>query len=160
MTIHKFQGFEAGHGVEDSINHLLVDPGLVTFEQRSLGLLYVALSRAKTIGNPNQGALNHGSNIYWIGANMCEARVTEVGKTKTGMCEIFENRKKWTAFLAKRKEETTQLYTKNEIDSFKKSYTEVKNCEQMGKKDLSKRIWIAVTQPNFEKSDLVLETPM
>ena len=50
-TIHRFQGFEAGPGLHDIVKHLLVDPGPGSFEHLALGILYVALSRAKSIGN-------------------------------------------------------------------------------------------------------------
>ena len=64
MTIHRFQGFEAGPSIDDLVNHLLVDPGNMQFEHLALGVLYVALSRAKTIGSYNPGCHNYDSCLY------------------------------------------------------------------------------------------------
>ncbi len=49
-TIHKFQGFEAGFDPNDQFKHLIVDPGDLTTEQQNTGILYAAMSRAKTMG--------------------------------------------------------------------------------------------------------------
>ena len=49
-TIHKFQGFEAGFDDTDQFKYLIVDPGPTSWEQNCPGALYVALSRAKTMG--------------------------------------------------------------------------------------------------------------
>ena len=50
-TIHKFQGFEAGFDENDQFQHLIIDPGDIKSEQQQPGLLYVATSRFKTIGD-------------------------------------------------------------------------------------------------------------
>ncbi len=49
-TIHKFQGFESGFDNSDMFRHLIVDPGDLKWEQTFPGALYVALSRANTMG--------------------------------------------------------------------------------------------------------------
>jgi hypothetical protein len=49
-TIHKFQGFEAGFDKNVQFKHLIADPGDLTTELPNQGILYVALSHAKTIG--------------------------------------------------------------------------------------------------------------
>ncbi len=58
-TIHKFQGFESGFDPNDQFKHLIVNPGDLTTEQQNPGILYAAMSRAKTMGqmtpiNPTQ----------------------------------------------------------------------------------------------------------
>jgi ATP-dependent exoDNAse (exonuclease V) alpha subunit len=50
-TIHKFQGFEAGFDENDQFQHLIIDPGDIKSKQQQPGLLYVATSRVKTIGD-------------------------------------------------------------------------------------------------------------
>ena len=50
-TIHKFQGFEAGFDENDQFQHLIIDPGDIKSEQQQPGLLYIATSRVKTIGD-------------------------------------------------------------------------------------------------------------
>ncbi len=49
-TIHKFHGFEAGFDINDQFKQLIVDPGDLTTELLNPGTLYIALSRAKSIG--------------------------------------------------------------------------------------------------------------
>jgi hypothetical protein len=48
-TKHKFRGFEAGFDENDQFKHLIVDPGNLTTKLQNPGILYIALSRAKTI---------------------------------------------------------------------------------------------------------------
>jgi hypothetical protein len=43
-TIHKFQGFESGFDPNDQFKHLIVNPGDLTPEQQSPGILYAAIS--------------------------------------------------------------------------------------------------------------------
>ncbi len=50
-TIHKFQGFEARFDRNDQFHYLIIDPGDIKTEQQQPGILYVAMSRAKTMGN-------------------------------------------------------------------------------------------------------------
>jgi len=58
-TIHKFQGFKAGYDkTADQFKHLIVDPGDLTTELQNPGILYVALSRAKTIGTVSPNTLH------------------------------------------------------------------------------------------------------
>jgi len=57
-TIHKFQGFEAGFDETDQFKHLIVDPGDLTTELQNPGILYVALSWAKTIGTVSPNTLH------------------------------------------------------------------------------------------------------
>ncbi len=49
-AIHKFQGFEAGFDPNDQFKHLIVDPGDLTTKQQKPGILYAAMSHAKTMG--------------------------------------------------------------------------------------------------------------
>jgi hypothetical protein len=64
-TIHKFQGFEAGFDDGDMFRHLIVDPGDLKWEQTCPGALYVALSRAKTMGTySNDTSFPQDSDIY------------------------------------------------------------------------------------------------
>ena len=70
-TIHKFQGFEAGFDKNDQFNHLIVDPGDLTTELLNPGTLYVALSRAKSIGTITPDELHpKNSAIFWTGSGM------------------------------------------------------------------------------------------
>jgi hypothetical protein len=71
-TIHKFQGFEAGFGKNDQFKHLIVDPGNLSIELQNPGILYVALSHAKTIGTVTPNILDpKDSAIFWTGSGIC-----------------------------------------------------------------------------------------
>jgi len=65
-TIHKFQGFEAGHDENNRSKYLIIDPGYKGWEQLHTGALYVALSRGKNM-----------SNVYWVGHGMCIDRIMD-----------------------------------------------------------------------------------
>ncbi len=72
-TIHKFQGFKAGIDLNDQFKHLIVNPGSLTTKQQNPGILYAAMSRAKTMGhmtsnNPHPKE----SAIFWTGLGICE----------------------------------------------------------------------------------------
>ena len=75
-TIHKFQGFEAGFDINDVFRHLIVDPGDLNWEQMCPGALYVALSRAKTMGTfRDDTSFPQDSAIYWYGSGLSTARI-------------------------------------------------------------------------------------
>ena len=51
-TVHKFHDFEAGFEVEEEINTIIYNMNNLTWERQHPGIIYVGVSRAKTIGNP------------------------------------------------------------------------------------------------------------
>ena len=64
--------------------HLIVDPGDLKWEQTCPGALYIALSRAKTMGTFTSDTLNPcDSAIYWHGSGICTDRILE-GHKKNG----------------------------------------------------------------------------
>jgi hypothetical protein len=80
-TIHKFQGFEAGFDKNDQFKHLIVDPGNLTTKLQNPGILYVALSHAKTIGTVTPNNLHpKDSAIFWTGSGICLNRVLNITK--------------------------------------------------------------------------------
>jgi hypothetical protein len=63
--IHKFQGFESGFDKNDQFQHLIINLGDIKSEQQKPGILYVAMSRAKTIGDMTNGTPNpRNSAVY------------------------------------------------------------------------------------------------
>ncbi len=82
-TIHKFQGFEAGFNPNDQFKHLYVDPGDLTTKQQNPGILYAALSCAKTMGwmTPNNPHPKD-SAIFWTGSGICKNRVLNITKKR------------------------------------------------------------------------------
>ncbi len=82
-TIHKFQCFEAGFDPNDQFKHLIVDPGDLTTEQQNPGILYAAMSHAKTMGQitPNNPHPKD-SAIFWTGSGICKNRVLNITKKR------------------------------------------------------------------------------
>jgi hypothetical protein len=76
---HKFQGFEAGFDPNDQFKHLIVDSGNLTTKQQNPGILYAAMSHAKTMGHmtPNNPHPKD-SAIFWIGSGICKNRVLNI----------------------------------------------------------------------------------
>ena len=104
-TIHKFQGFEAGHDDTDRFKYLIIDPGNRTWETKNCGGLYVALSRGKEL-----------SNIYWINDGMCRSRITMGAYRKDGtLCELYKKRQHWVNYLKKRQERSPSIFTSAEV---------------------------------------------
>jgi hypothetical protein len=63
--IHKFQGIESWFDKNDQFQHLIIDPGDIKSEQLQPGILYVAMSRAKTIGDMTNDTPNpRNSAVY------------------------------------------------------------------------------------------------
>jgi hypothetical protein len=117
-TIHKFQGFEAGFGDNDMFRHLIVDPGDTKWEQTCPGALYVALSRAKTMGTFRSDT-DHplDSAIYWINSGICNFRILEghmkKNKKKSGpkeKCVLITKREKWVQYLHKKESQTNTTF--------------------------------------------------
>ena len=106
-TIHKFQGFEAGFGANDMFRHLIIDPGDMKWEQTCPGALYVALSRATTMGTfTSDTEYPLDSAIYWYGSGISQFRILE-GHMKNSKkkgdpkekCVLITKREKWVQYL-------------------------------------------------------------
>ena len=83
-TIHKFQGFEAGFDINDVFRHLIVDPGDLNWEKMCPGALYVALSRAKTMGTySTDTSFPQDSAIYWYGSGISTTRILKATRRTT-----------------------------------------------------------------------------
>lgn len=83
-TLHTFQGQSAGPvnpgQQENAVRRIVVDPGDKTFEGKNPGLLYMAVSRATTMGNgdPRQSA------ILFTGNDMSTNRVVNLKLKRNG----------------------------------------------------------------------------
>ena len=95
--------------------HLIVDPGDLKWEQTCPGALYVAFSRAKTMGTFNEDtSFPQDSAIYWYGTGISTTRILD-GHLKNNTikggpkvkCLLITKRDHWVAFLHQRKEETS-----------------------------------------------------
>ena len=147
-TIHKFQGFEAGFGANDMFRHLIIDPGDMKWEQTCPGALYVALSRAKTMGTfTSDTDRPQDFDIYWYGWDISEYRILKGHMKKsqkkgasTEKCLLITKREKWVQYLEKIAKTNMKAY--NEED--KSNMTSI-NYSQA---EVRKRIATMITNPN------------
>ena len=148
-TIHKFQGFEAGFDVNDMFRHLIVNHGDLKWEQTCPGALYVALSRAKTMGTfTSDTSFPHDSAIYWHGCGISTSRILEGHKKDNSIkgapkvkCVLVAKRDHWVRYLEKRAKETViNVLT----DSDKQRLVTIK----LSQTDVKERIATIITAPN------------
>jgi len=148
-TIHKFQGFEAGFDASDMFRHLIVDPGDLRWEQTCPGALYVALSRAKTMGTfRDDTSFPQDSAIYWYGSGISTTRILDghlKNNAKKGepkvKCLLIVKRDRWVAFLHQKKENTrTKVF--NGVE--KRKLRTVKHTQG----EVRERIAATITAPN------------
>lgn len=126
-TIHKFQGFEAGMEEKDMFRYLICDPGNLKWEQDCPGALYVALSRAKTMGKfRSANKFTKQSAIYWVGDGINKIRIID-GSMKKGRkngddkmkCELILKRDRWVSYLQEQHLATkSELYKISDIKRF------------------------------------------
>jgi hypothetical protein len=120
---------EAGFDKNDQFQHLIIDPGDIKSKEQQLGILYVATSRAKTIGDTTQETTQTKmSALYWTGGGMSINRVID-GSTKRQPnkqghkrvdCLKIEKRHKWVNHLIKQQELTfTEKYNKYRLGRIK-----------------------------------------
>jgi hypothetical protein len=83
LTIHKFQGFKSGFDPYDQFKHLVVNPSNLTTKQQNPGMLYVAMSHAKTMGQmtPNNPHPKD-SALFWTGLGIRENRILNITKKR------------------------------------------------------------------------------
>jgi hypothetical protein len=128
-TIHKFQGFEAGFDKKDQFQHLIIDTGDIKSKQQQPGLLYIATSHVKTIGDTTQDVPHpKTSALYWTGSGMSINRVMN-GTTKKQQntqgqervnCLKIDKRSKCVRYLTQQKEITmTDTYNNERLTRIK-----------------------------------------
>jgi len=148
-TIHKFQGFEAGFDAKDMFRYLIVDPGDLKWEQTCPGALYVALSRAKTMGTfTSDTSFPRDSAIYWHGSGISTFRILE-GHKKNGnnkgdpkvKCLLVTKRERWVEYLHQKRERTPKRVFKASAKRkiAKTKYTQI---------EVRERIANIITNPN------------
>ena len=102
-TAHTFQGQNVGPvspgRPENPIKRIIVDPGKRQFEGQNVGLFYQLLSRATTIGDPDDKL---SSAIYFDGDNFTADRFKDltIGANKE-MYKKAKLRKDWVVYLRK-----------------------------------------------------------
>jgi hypothetical protein len=125
-TIYKFQGFEAGFDPNDQFKHLIVDPVNLTTKQQNPGILYAAMSRAKTMGQmtPNNPHPKD-SAIFWT-SGICKNRDLNITK-KRGLngnitnCLKTNKRQEWVNLLLEQNQLTSSgQYSERQVNKIKK----------------------------------------
>ena len=152
-SIHKFQGLEAGFDKYDQIKHVIVDPGDLMTELLNPGMLYIATSRAKTIGTVTPNELHpKDSAIFWTGSGMCLSRVLNITQ-KRGLdgnmtnCLKVDKRQKWVDHLF----EQSCITSLNKYNAKKLKKIErrlPKKIKRTKKVDLQTAIATIITNPN------------
>ena len=100
-TAHTFQGQTVGPvppgRPENAIKKIIVDPGTRGFEGENVGLFYQLLSRATTIGHPEDKL---SSAIYFDGNNFNQHRFENLTmKNEKEMYKMASLRKQWVDYL-------------------------------------------------------------
>ena len=163
MTIHKFQGFEAGQTDDDHINHLIVNCGSEADEHRCPGLLYVATSRAKTIGDKNI-MFPTNSSLYWMGDGMSTDRVRNLGKKFDKNINGFVPSKavlecrEWVTYITDIAEKTAAIYSEETLKNIMNTTLAKALNEKYNSKQIDELIMKMVLSPNetwkkLKKSD-------
>lgn len=112
-TIHKFQGREAGKSEDEMVNTLFIDVGEQKREIDNPGILYVGVSRGKTLGDAGRQN-NRTSSLYFIGSNMSHNRVMNLGKKADGEDALYiKQREIWCNMLNIKNKMTNKKYKKN-----------------------------------------------
>jgi len=129
-----------------------VDPGDLTTELQNPGILYVALSRAKTIGTVSPNTLHpKNSAIYWTGSGICTTRVLNITQkrkpdgTMTN-CLKFNKRQEWVDYLFEKHRITLKNHTKKKLNKIEKKLP--KNIKRMKRVDLQTATATIITNPN------------
>jgi hypothetical protein len=152
-TTHKFQGFEAGFDSNDQFKHLIVNPGNLTTEQQNPGILYAAMSRAKTMGQiiPNNPHPKD-SVIFWTGLGICKNRVLNITK-KRGLdgnitnCLKINKRQAWVNHLLEQSQLTSSgQYSERWVNKVEKKM--LKKLSLLENVDLKQAIAEIITNPN------------
>ena len=125
----------------------------MTTELLNPGILYVALSRAKTIGTVTTNILHpKDSAIFWTGSGMCLTRVLNITQKK-GLdgnmtnCLKVDKRQQWVKHLFEQNHVTaSQEYRRKRMKRIKKKIPIY--IEQMGDLDLQTAISTMITEPN------------
>jgi hypothetical protein len=114
---------------------LIIDPGDIKSEQQQPGILYVAMSHAKTIGDMTNDTPNpRNSAVYWTGSGMSKIRVLHSSTKKQihtqGQervnCLKLEKRDNWVKCLTQQcKNTSSEQYNKKKLKKIKKRMKKV-----------------------------------
>jgi hypothetical protein len=153
---------EAGQDEDDFINYLIIDCGEKRFEQQNPGLLYVATSRAKTLGDFN-AKYPLDSSLYWFGSGMCESRVRyaayKLNPNRSGeyiKCESAVKRTKWVLHLEKIAAQTNaSRYSEDILNNIERTTLEQAiNGHRYNSNEIDTQIMTMMKEPNEKWEEL------
>ena len=151
ITIHRCQGLEAGFGVDDRWNRVVIDPSDTLWEiNRNLGTMYVATSRGKTLGSKDK-TYPQDSAIYWMGNEVSEERIRNCKTKQNGQtCDAYIKRQNWANHLNTKAEETKKRYNRERVEEIMATTYELatKGSLIKDRDDLTRRIGQIITNPN------------
>jgi AAA domain len=138
-TIHTFQGQTVGPTQpgrpENPVKRIIVDPGSRGFEGNNVGLFYTAMSRATTIGNPND---KMSSAIYFDGLHFSQKRITNLTKEQSGrLFKKAQLRQNWVKYM-KENNRKRKYYTEKEMEYIFKWATNTRYNREFLKKTIEK----------------------
>jgi hypothetical protein len=162
-TINKFQGFEAGFDKNYQFQHLIINPGDIKSEQQQPGILYVAMSHAKTMGDMTNYTPNpRNSAVYWTGSGMSKNRVLHDSTKKhihtQGQervnCLKIEKRDNWVNYLTRQcRNASSEQYNKKKLKKIKKKIKDIITREEI-QTDVMQSITNIIIFPNKRWKEL------
>lgn len=161
MTVHKFQGFEAGFDEDDKIHHIIANINNLKWEKDHPGTAYTVASRAKTIGTitpENQYPID--SNLFFEG-QIGENRFTDILYNIDGEMSLnAQKRRAWTEYLDTRAADTSKRLQPSIVNNMKESLLRnIHHPLASNNSELETRIMDIIKQPNEkwkkEKSNYV-----
>ena len=100
ITVHKFQGFEAGFNKDDNINYIITDLNNLEWEKKNSGTAYVVARKAKSIGKLTKDEpypMNY--NFLFIGTLGPQRFEKCTYKDNGEKCKSIIKRERWTHYL-------------------------------------------------------------
>ena len=150
ITVHKFQGFEAGFGIDDMVKYIIADMNALKWEQDHPGTAYTVTSRSKTIGIVTEdNPYPMESNIFFdgeIGINrFINVRLKQNGED----CLLIEKRDRWAEYLQQKTDATKTKYTDTVLSSLNNTNkSHLSNPVTTNESELRCRIMNIISDPN------------
>jgi len=150
ITVHKFQGFEAGFGKDDMVKYIVADMNNLDWEKSNPGTAYVVTSRGKTIGTvtpDNPYPLE--SNIFFDG-QIGPTRFTHAAYKNNGEeCLQVEKRDNWARYLHQKSESTKSSYDENTLSTMHDNNESIIHHPlTANQSELQSKIMNILTEPN------------
>jgi hypothetical protein len=155
-TVHKFQGFEAGFDVSDSINRIIADVNDLEWEKKCPGTAYVVTSRAKTLGNATPRRPHPMDSALYFQGNFGQPRFKDILRKMNGdTCLLVKKRQAWVDFLHQRGQITAEKFNAVKRSQLRMSISDIMSSNPIeSQTDLHKRIVNVIQNPNEKWREL------